>query len=75
MKALLIYKNESITHEYHGISGNSIASDKCLLSNEQAKILGKGICPEFSKYLGDKLTGINGNKYDIDNLLFNLVFA
>ncbi|MCA4766442.1 hypothetical protein H8Z65_23225 [Mycobacterium avium subsp. hominissuis] len=74
VKALLIYKNESITHEYHGISGNSIASDKCLLSNEQAKILGKGICPEFSKYLGDKLTGINGNKYDIDNLLFNLVF-
>lgn len=71
VKALLISKNGKINHEYHGVSGNSITNGKYLLSNEHAKIRGKGICPEFLLYLGDSLTD---KEFDIDNLLFNLVF-
>lgn len=74
VKALLIYKNESISHEFHGIAGYSKDSVKHVLSNERVKIKGKGICPEFLTYLGDTLTGEDGNEYDVDRLLFNLVF-
>lgn len=71
VKALLIHKNGKITHEYHGISGKSTTNSKYLLSNEFSKICGKGICPEFSSYLEDTS---NCNEYDIDKMLFNLVF-
>lgn len=71
IKALLIYKNGKIDHEYHGISGRSIDNDNCLLTNEYVKFVSKGICPEFLSYLGDSRPN---NEYDIDHLLFNLVF-
>ncbi|MBO1306136.1 hypothetical protein JZO70_08185 [Enterococcus sp. 669A] len=73
-KALLLFKNEEIKNEYHGVKRTPKkvhGSKKCSLCNETTEIKSKGICPELAAFLGDK---INNTNYTLDRLLFNLVF-
>jgi hypothetical protein len=69
-KALLISKKVQLTNLRHGLTGTSTGA-KTNLTNEQVTVCANGIFPELCRYLGES---VNGEKYDLKAILYNLPF-
>lgn len=72
-KAFLYLKSTEPVDEYHGISGKNVVSQKIMLSSQIVSTKSKGVCPSLAQILGDTINC--GNEYNLDDLLFNLVFV